>query len=134
MKQTNPLPATCRGCPFYSEEKNFVPDSLPNNSELHIILLSPTYQASSTGQPDTSDVQRGLRLSGVEDISVSHLLRCAVPPKAPSAAVQRGAQHCAQYNNYPAVPMVGVGKEVFRFFSSNDDIYTWRGFRVEVQV
>lgn len=134
MKVTSPLPATCIGCPAYSPEKNFVKDTLTPDAKLHIVLLSPTYLAATTGKPDVSDIQRGLRLSGVEDVSVSHLIRCAIAPRTHSATVQKCARHCSQYSQYPELPMVAVGKEVYNFFVPDEDIYTRRGFRVEVEV
>lgn len=134
MKVNNPLPATCKGCPAYSSEKNFVPDTMTSDAQLHVILLSPTYVATATGKPDVTDIQRGLRLSGVEEINVSHLIRCSIAPRTHSATLQKCARYCSQYSQYPDLPLVAVGKEVYRYFVPDEDIYTRRGFRTEVDV
>lgn len=134
MKYNNPLPSSCVGCPAYGPDKAFVRDTLVPDAQLHVVLLSPTYLAMTTGKPDVSDIQRGLRLSGVEDYNVSHLIRCSIAPRTPSATVQKCARHCAQYSQYPIETIAAIGKEVWAFFEPNEDIYTRRGFRAEVEL
>ncbi len=134
MKYTNPLPASCIGCPAYSAEKNFIADKIVSDAQMHVVLLSPTYTAAATGKPDVSDIQRGLRLSGVEDYNISHLVRCQIAPRMPSVTVQKCARHCSQYSQYPVETIIAVGKEVWSFFEPKEDIYTRRGFRSEVNL
>lgn len=132
------LPDTCKGCPFYDPKKRMVPDAgASGEAQMHVILLAPTYQAERMGYPDTTEIQRGLRLSGIGDYSMGHMLRCRVPARPKGAAalvwdskVAKAAKHCEQYTELPDLPIVTVGKHVWNHYCKEDeDIYNWRGFR-----
>jgi len=131
------LPSSCNGCPFYDPRKDMVPDHIQPDAEMNVILLCPTYQAVRDGVPDVSEVQRGLRLSGIEEYNVIHMLRCQAGARPKGAAanawdtkVARAAKHCEQYTDLPDLPTVTVGKHVFNHYcKENEDVYNWRGFR-----
>jgi len=135
------LPNTCKGCPYYKPDSTFVPDEMNDQAEAHFILLSPTPLATRLGKPDLGDLQKGIRLSGIQEWSAGYMLRCHVPgkPKGNSIAweakVQKAAQHCAQYTKLPDRPIVTIGKDVFKFYSGDKgDAYLWRGFRTDIEV
>lgn len=131
------LPDTCVGCPLYDPRKDMVLDHIADDAKMNVILLSPTYDALRNGEPDVTEIQRGLRLSGVEDFNVIHMVRCqaGARPKGPGAIgwdskIGKAAKHCDQYTTLPDLPTVTVGKHVWNFYcKANEDIYNWRGFR-----
>lgn len=131
------LPEACLGCPLYEEHKTLVPDHNPKGAEMHVVQLSPSPKALSFSRPDTSDLLKHLRLSGVETHSSGYLVRCKAPgrplknPTAWTKKIMAAATHChnAHASFDKSLPIVTVGKEVFNFYSGGQDTYLWRGFR-----
>ena len=137
------MPKTCQGCPYYDPAGRFIPDEMNPKAEVHIIKLSPGYNEVKLGQHDPGPLARGIRLAGLNEWSSGHLLRCKIPakPRGNSAAweakVRRAAKVCNQYTTLPDVPIITVGKEVFEFYDDDParaGIYSWRGFRCQVEV
>lgn len=136
------LPASCSGCPYYGPDKDIVRDTQVEGAEVHIIQTAPNWQACKTGRADVSDIQKGIRLAGLEKWSLGHVVRCKIPAKPVGNPVgwekkyAAAARHCAQYANLPDLPIVVVGKDAWNALtgkSRDTDIYMWRGFRYDLQ-
>lgn len=101
-------PPECRGCPFNSRGKYWVPDEIRNRSRLMILGQNPGIEEEQEGRPfvgKTGKMQEGaflpLTAHTRDDVSTGNAIRCRVDddnelPPLEHPETQRAIQHCAE--------------------------------------